>query len=129
MNILIRNTGLLALLAAALVSGCAAKKAPSEPTQLDKTLQQAEKDARSGNEQKAIEEINEAEKQLIQDEKKKPVTQSFRSSQGNDLKAKAEADAIKELEHAKRDAGKKLAGDAADEVRNAAKDVKVEESK
>jgi hypothetical protein len=129
MNTLIKNTSLMVLLGVALITGCATKKPPAQPTQLDQTLQQAEKDARSGNEQKAIEEINEAEKELIQDEKKKPVPQSFRSSQGNDLKAKAEEDAIKELEHAKKDAGKKLAGDAADEIRNAAKDVKVEESK
>ncbi len=121
-------TKLLLILCSALAVACAPKKAP-EPTPIQKTLEQAEKDARSGNEEKAIKEIDSAEKALIQEDKKAPVPQSFRSSQGNDTKAKAEADALKELEHAKKDAKGKLAGDAADEVKKALKDVEVKEKK
>jgi len=118
----------LLILLSAFAVACAPKKAP-EPTPIQKTLEQAEKDARSGNEEKAIKEIDAAEKALIQEDKKAPVPQSFRSSQGNDTKAKSEADALKELEHAKKDAKGKLAGDAADEVKKAIKDVEVKESK
>lgn len=106
-----------------------APKAPPAPTPIEKTLQQAEKDARSGNEDKAIQEIDQAEKALIEEDKKMPKTQNFRSVQGEDTKAKAEADALKELDHAKQDAKAKLAGDAADEVKKAIKDVEVKESK
>lgn len=128
MNTKMLTTGLMVMLGVVLASGCAAKKTP-EPTPVEKTLQQAEKDARSGNEDKAVKEIDAAEKALIQEDKNKPVSQSFRSSPGNDTKAKAEADALKELEHAKKSAKKKLAGDAADEVKNAIQDVQVKEAK
>lgn len=106
-----------------------APKAPPAPAPIEKTLEQAEKDARSGNETKAIEEINQAEKALIEEDKKEPKAQNFRSVSGQDTKAKAEEDALKELEHAKKDARDKLAGDAADEVKKAIKDVEVKESK
>ena len=120
---------LLLILCSALAVACAPKK-PLEPsTPIQKTLDQAEKDARSGNEEKAIKEINDAEKALIQEDKKSPVTQGFKSEQGLDVKAKAEADALKELEHAKKDAKKKLAGDAADEIKRALGDVEVKEKK
>jgi len=128
MKNLTKLTQPLLILCSALAVGCAPKKVP-EPTPIQKTLEQAEKDARSGNETKAIKEIDAAEKALIQEDKKAPVPQSFRSSQGNDTKAKAEADALKELEHAKKDAKRKLAGDAADEVNKALKDVEVKEKK
>lgn len=128
MTISRNNAGILGCLAVALFAGCASQKA-QETTPIQKTLEQAEKDARSGNEDKAIKEINSAEKALIQEDKTAPLPQGFRSSQGNDIKAKAEADAIKELDHAKGDAGKKLAGDAADEIKRAMEDVKVKESK
>jgi microtubule-associated protein 1 len=128
MNTKIHSTKLVMILGIALAAGCAAKKAP-EPTPIEKTLQQAEKDARSGNEDKAVKEIDAAEKALIQEDKSKPVSQNFRSSQGNDTKAKAEADALKELDHAKKSAKKKLAGDAADDVKKAIQDVQVKEAK
>ena len=128
MNILMKSGPLLLVLSGTFLVGCAAKKAP-EPTPIQKTLDQAEKDARSGNETKAIKEIDAAEKALIQEDKKAPVPQGFRSSQGNDTKAKAEADALKELEHAKKSAKGKMAGDAADEVKKALKDVEVKEAK
>lgn len=119
----------LLVLFGCLTVACAPKK-PLEPTTpIQKTLDQAEKDARSGNEDKAIKEINDAEKALIQEDKNHPVTQGFKSEQGLDVKAKAEADALKELEHAKKDAKKKLAGDAADEIKRALGDVEVKESK
>lgn len=128
MKISTKLTHPLLILFSVLSVACAPKKAP-EPTPIQKTLEQAEKDARSGNETKALKEIDAAEKALIQEDKKAPVPQSFRSSQGNDTKAKAEADALKELEHAKKDAKGKLAGDAADEVQKALKDVEVKEKK
>jgi len=128
MKISMKLTRLLLILSVAMLVACAPKKVP-EPTPIQKTLEQAEKDARSGNEDKAIKEIDAAEKALIQEDKKAPVSQSFRSSQGNDTKAKAEADALKELEHAKKDAKGKLAGDSADEIKKAIQDVEVKEKK
>jgi len=44
------------------------------------------------------------------------------------VKSKAGADAIRELDRARRDAKGKLAGDAADDVKKAIKDVEVKEA-
>ena len=94
---------------------------------IEKTLKAAEQDARTGNEQKAIQEINAAEKALIEEDKKKPYVQGYKSWTGEDAKAKADTDAIKELDHARKDAKGNLAGDAADEIKKAIKDVEVKE--
>lgn len=109
------------------VSACSTQKSPGT-TSIQETLGRAEKDARSGNEEKAVKEIDEARKALIDEDKKAPVTQNFRSVSGEDVKAKAESDAIRELDHAKRDARSNLAGDSADEVKKAIQDVKLKQA-
>ena len=118
----------LIFLGATTISACGPQKKPVV-SPIEKSLEQAEKDARSGQEDKAVQEIDDAEKALIAEDKKMPATQNFRSVSGEDVKAKAEADALKELEHAKRDARGKLAGDAADEIKRAIQDVEVKEAK
>ena len=61
---------ILALSGAAVLSGCTPKKpVSSEGVAIEKTLQQAETDARAGNEKKALEEIDSAEKALIEEDK------------------------------------------------------------
>jgi len=109
--------------------GCAEKK-PISPSgvAIEKTLKQAEKDARSGNEAKALQEIDSAEKALIEEDKKHPYPQRQKTWSGEDAKANADSAAIKELERARRDAKGELAGDAADEVHKALKDVEVKEA-
>jgi len=121
----------LLTVASVLAFGGCAEKPATKPNLVgvEKTLQQAEKDARSGDEAKALKEIDAAEKTLIQEDKKRPYAQSLKTWTGEDVKAKADADAILELEKAKRDANAKLAGDAADEVKKALDDVKKEEGK
>ncbi len=110
------------------LSGCAEKKpVSSSGVAIEKTLRQAEKDARSGNEEKAVQEIDSAEKALVDEDKKHPYAQRQKTWSGEDAKANADRDAIKELERARRDAKGKLAGDAADEIHKALKDVEVKE--
>ena len=119
---------MIALPGAAILSGCAPKKpVSSEGVAIEKTLQQAETDARSGKEKKALEEIDSAEKALIEEDKKKPYVQGIKTESGINPKAAADQDAIKELKRAKRDASGNLAGDAADDIDKALKDVKVKE--
>ena len=121
---------MIVLLAVALVMvGCTQKKPLStEGATIEKTLQQAEKDARSGDEAKALKEIDAAEKALIEEDKKKPSAQQSKTWSGEDVKANAERDAIRELNRARQDAKGKLAGDAADEIHKALKDVEVKEA-
>ena len=129
MNTKYINPKLSLLLACAVVLfGCTEKK-PISPSgvAIEKTLSQAEKDARSGNESKALQEIDYAEKALIEEDKEHPYAQRQKTWQGEDAKANADSAAIKELERARRDAKGKLAGDAADEVHKALKDVEVKE--
>lgn len=119
---------LLTVASALVFAGCAEKRVTKPNLAgVEKTLQQAEKDARSGDEAKALKEIDAAEKTLIEEDKKHPYAQQPKTWTGEDVKAKADADAILELEKAKRDAKAKLAGDAADEVKRALGDVKTEE--
>lgn len=117
------------LLASVLaLAGCAEKKPVSpQGAAIEKTLKAAEQDARSGNESKAVTEIDAAEKALIEEDKKKPYAQQSKTWSGEDIKANADRDAIKELDRARRDAKGKMAGDAADEVKKALKDVEVKE--
>lgn len=118
----------LLLLTGAVLPACTAKKpVSSEGAAIEKTLEQAEKDARSGNEAKAIQEINQAETALKAEDKKKPLRQGFKTEQGLDVKERADEEALKELEHAKSDAGKRLAGDAADEIHRASQAVRAKE--
>ena len=118
----------LTLSCALVFGGCVGKPATKpDLAGVEKTLQQAEKDARSGDETKALKEIDSAEKSLIEKDKKYPYAQQPKTWTGEDVKAKADADAILELEKAKRDANAKLAGDAADEVKKALGDVKTED--
>ena len=123
--------GVMACLLAGLtlLGGCTEKKpvGAAGGEAIEKTLKAAEQDARTGNEQKAIQEINAAEKALIEEDKKKPYVQGYKSWTGEDAKAKADTDAIKELDHARKDAKGNLAGDAADEIKKAIKDVEVKE--
>ena len=91
--------------------GCADKKPiSSSGVAIEKTLKQAEKDARSGNEDKALKEIDSAEQALIEEDKKHPYAQRQKTWSGEDAKANADSAAIKELERARRDAKAKLAG-------------------
>jgi hypothetical protein len=116
-------------LSALMAAGCA-EKATVKPgsSAAEKTLKDAERDARSGNEDKAIKEIDAAEQALIKEDKSRPYSQQNKTWSGEDVKATAGRDAIKELDHAKRDAKAKVAGDAADEVKKAIKDVEIKES-
>lgn len=118
----------LLLACSVAVFGCTEKK-PISPSgvAIEKTLKQAEKDARSGDEEKALKEIDSAEQALIDEDKKHPYPQRQKTWSGEDAKANADSAAIKELERARRDAKGKLAGDAADEVHKALKDVEVKE--
>ena len=110
------------------LTGCAEKTPPSAAnTGIVKTLKDAEKDARSGNETKAVQEIDAAEQALIKEDKLKPYPTPNKQWSGEDAKARADSDAIKELNRARRDAKGKMAGDAADEVKKAIKDVEVKE--
>lgn len=129
MNTIKQYRNRIILLASVLAfAGCAEKKPVSpEGAAIEKTLKAAEQDARTGNESKALTEIDSAEKALIEEDKKKPYAQQSKTWSGEDIKANADRDAIKELDRARRDAKGKLAGDAADEVRKALKDVEVKE--
>jgi microtubule-associated protein 1 len=122
-EIIVILAGLVAL------GGCTPKKPVSaEGVSIEKTLKAAEKDARSGNEEKALQEIDAAEKALIAEDKKKPYAQQSKTWSGEDAKATAERDAIKELDRARKDAKGKLAGDAADDIKKELKDVEVKEA-
>ena len=126
-----RTTPALLLILAGLTAlgGCAeTRKVSPTGVAIEKTLKDAEKDARSGNETKALKEIDAAEKALIEEDKKKPYAQGYKSWSGEDVRSKADADAIRELDRARRDAKGKLAGDAADDVKKAIKDVEVKEA-
>lgn len=118
----------LVLVSLHVLSGCAAK-APVSPggAAIEKTLKDAEKDARSGNEAKAVKEIDAAERALIKEDQQKPYPIPNKQWSGEDAKAHADSDAIRELNRAKRDAKAKSAGDAADEVKKALKDVEIKE--
>ena len=122
-----REIGLL-LIALSAVSGCAPKP-PVSATGLgiEKTLKQAEQDARSGNQAKALKEIDDAEKGLISEDKAHPIPQQSKTWSGEDAKATSEKDAIKELNRARADVKKSKTIDAADEIENALKDVEVKE--
>ena len=126
-----RSTPAILLVLAGLTAlgGCAeTRKVSPTGVAIEKTLKDAEKDARSGNETKALKEIDAAERALIEEDKKKPYSQGYKSWSGEDVKSKADADAIRELDRARRDAKGKLAGDAADDVKKAIKDVEVKEA-
>ena len=121
------KTGLF-LVAISAIMGCAPKPpVPASGVAIEKTLGQAEKDARSGNQAKAIQEIDSAEKALISEDKSHPVAQQSKTWSGEDTKATSEKDAIRELNRAKNDIRKNNSIDAADEVKNALKDVQVKE--
>lgn len=118
------------LASAAAMAGCAEKptKAPDDSAVV-KTLKSAEQDARMGNEAKAVKEIDAAEQALVKENKEKPYPVPNKRWSGEDPKASADSDAIKELEHARRDAERKLPGEASDEVKKAIKDVEIKESR
>jgi microtubule-associated protein 1 len=124
-----QNREMIVLLASALaLAGCAEKKPVSpQGVAIEKTLKAAEKDARAGSEDKALKEIDSAEKALIEEDKTRPYAQQSKTWSGEDTKATADRDAIKELDRARRDAKGKMAGDAADEVKKALKDVETKE--
>jgi hypothetical protein len=122
------HRSVLVLVSLYLLTGCAGK-APVNPSgaAIEKTLKDAEKDARSGNEAKAVKEIDAAEQALIKEDKQKPYPIPNKQWSGEDAKAHADSDAIKELNRAKRDAKAKRAGDSADELKKALKDVEIKE--
>ena len=113
---------------AAALLGCAEKPAkPGSGSEIVKTLKDAEKDARSGSEGKVLKEIDAAEQALIKEDKQHPYPQPNKQFSGEDVKAKADRDAMNELEKARRDAKAQKAGDAADDVNRALKDVEKKE--
>ena len=115
----------MTLLAAVLggMSACAEKPVAKADEAIEKTLKAAEQDARTGNEKKAVEEIDAAEKALIKEDKAHPYPQPNKQWTGEDIKANADRDAFKQMEKAKKSAKSGLAGDAADEARAAEKDI------
>lgn len=122
----------LTLLAAVLggVSACAEKPMVNKADEaIEKTLKAAEQDARTGNEKKAVEEIDAAEKALIKEDKAHPYPQPNKQWTGEDAKANADQDAFRQMEKAKKSAKSGLAGDAADEARAAEKDVEKREGR
>ncbi len=130
MTKLARYPSIIFCVSAALwFGGCAeTKPKPAAGSGIVKTLKDAETDARSGNEAKAVKEIDAAEQALIKEDKTKPYPVPNKQWTGEDAKAHADSDAIKELNRARRDAKGKLAGDAADEIDRAIKDVEIKES-
>lgn len=122
------QNSVLVLVSLYVLTGCA-EKAPVSPSgvAIEKTLKDAEKNVRSGNEEKAVKEIDAAEQALIKEDKQKPYPIANKQWSGEDAKAHADSDAIKQLNRAKRDAKAKKAGDSADELNRALKDVEIKE--
>lgn len=125
---LFKNLPILAALG--ILPACAEKPVVNQADEaIEKTLRAAEQDARSGNEQKAVKEIDAAEKALIKEDKAHPYPQPNKQWTGEDAKANADQDALKQMEKAKNSARSGLAGDAADEARRAEKDVEKREAR
>jgi|GEM_PF-690648 microtubule-associated protein 1 len=118
------------IVSGSLGSGCSSPTPKPTPAGADaiNVLKAAEADAKAGNADKAIKEIDKAEKDLIAEDKAKPIAQPTRGVSGQNAKEVAEADAIQRLEKAKGKLKAKLDGEAADEVNQALKDVKTKET-
>jgi hypothetical protein len=126
---------LIASLIGSLVAmtGCSnnASKPSPEGSDAIKVLKAAEVDARSGNEDKAIKEIEQAQKDLVKEDTLKPYPQENQGKAGvtgQSPREVADEKALKELQKAKKNAKAKLAGDAADEINQAIKDIQTKEN-
>lgn len=126
---------LIASLIGSLVAmtGCSssAPKPTPEGSDAIKVLKAAEVDARSGNQDKAIKEIEQAQKDLIKEDTLKPYPQESQGKSGvtgQSPREVADEKALKELQKAKKNAKAKLAGDAADEINQAIKDIQTKEN-
>lgn len=126
---------LIASLIGSLVAmtGCSnnAPKPTPEGSDAIKVLKAAEADARSGNEDKAIKGIEQAQKDLVKEDTLKPYPQESQGKSGvtgQSPREVADEKALKELQKAKKNAKAKLAGDAADEINQAIKDIQTKEN-
>ena len=126
---------LIASLIGSLVAmtGCSNNSPKASPQGADtiKVLKAAEADARSGNEDKAVKEIEQAQKDLVKADTLKPYPQENLGKSavyGENPRESADEKAIKDLQKAKKNAKAKLAGDAADEINQAIKEIQTKEN-